>query len=119
MQKTLPLQIGVGAEIHQQAEFQFRRVNIVDHLRAMCVRQCGYGLDFENDFLEAQKVRLESMYEHSPSVGKREGRFRKKGDAEVFELDFQTLVVNRLGVTVTLLVVDRETLADDRVALLR
>src|SRR6266480_4960870 len=84
----------------------------------MLVGQYEDRFQFDDNFFKADKIRRVTLRQNTPAVAEGERRFMNCWNSLIFEFDPQAFLINRLQKTTTLLVVNFETGADDRVALL-
>lgn len=75
-------------------------------------------LDLENYFLIAYKIRLECLNQCAAAVLQCLRWFRQKWNSLKFELDLQTLMINRLEKPAALISINGKARPDDRVAVI-
>ena len=93
-------------EIHEQAESVAGGVEIIEHLGTMLIRQRRHRLDLQDDLLEADEIRLESLTKRPAFVAQWQMRLRRERNALQTQLNFQTLLIDGLSEAATFLVID-------------
>ena len=92
-------------------------MQVVQQLRAVLVDQCSDSLYLNDDFLEADEIWLVSLRQNPTTIAKSERRLRDCWNPQIFKLDAQAFLINRLQEPAAFLVINLETGADDGVTL--
>lgn len=90
---------------------------MVDHLSAVFVCQLLHRLDFQDDLVETQEVRLVLLLQGPAFVFQLQARLLTEQNSLFFEFKCQTLLVHGLDEPVALVLVCLEASAHDPVAL--
>lgn len=114
---ALVLQFGVMAKVDQNPKFKPAGFQIIENLRAMLVSKFGDGLEFDDYFVVADKIREIFLSENSTSIFKGQSRLRDCWDAAMLEFNAQTFLIHRLVEAAALVFVNFEARANDCVAL--
>src|ERR1700674_5699514 len=113
----LVVQLGVIAEVHEQAEAEAGGFQIVEHLGAVLPAELRYGLDFQDDLVVTNEIRLEVLFQRFSFVRQLDFILIAEGNLTESQLQRETLLVDRLTETIPHFVVDLETSTNDRVRL--
>src|SRR5438093_8832326 len=95
-----------------------RGLQIVVKLGAVLIGQLFDRFDFQNDFVKANEVGLVRMLEKVALIAELQGSLGAKRNILQPQFNFEALLINRLYEAAALLLVQLETRAHDRVALL-
>ena len=99
------LQFWIVAKVDQQTKFVASGFQIVVDLGAVRIGQLRYGLDFHNNPVETNKVRLISLFERHAFVSEMQIRLPLEGDVLRTELDLQAFLIGGLKEPASLLFV--------------
>jgi len=104
---------GVLAEVDEQAKFETCGLKVVVYLRAMLIREPADRLDFENDFAEADEIRLIQSLKIVALIFQLQQLLIDKGDQLVMEFESKCFLVDGLEKPISQLVIDLEAGPDD------
>src|SRR5208282_3395746 len=91
------LDLGVVAEIDEQAQATASSLQVVVNLGTMRVSQFLEGLDFENDLIEKDEIRNVFLLQRLSLVMQGEFRLRLEDESLESELHLQALLIHRLN----------------------
>jgi len=114
---TFNLDFGVMTEVHQQAQPETGRFEIILHLGAVFVGKFGDCLEFHDDFFEANKVRFILGLQPTLFVFQRQRGLGYKRNPLQTQFDLQAFLIDCLQKPAAFLPVNLETSADNLVAL--
>jgi hypothetical protein len=100
-------------EIDQQSQYLAGSFQVIDDLGAVFVAQVLCRLDFHDDFIETEKIRLISLFEGFRFVAQFQLGMLDKWDALISELHCQAFLIDRFQESVSQLIVDFETGSND------
>jgi len=92
---SLDLEFRVVTEVDEQSKLDFRRFEIVLHLGSVLIRQVLHGLEFEDDLLVADEVRLVSSSQRSGLVVECQRLLRDERNSLEAQLNLDALLIDR------------------------
>jgi len=104
------------AEVHEQTQLAAGCAEIVEQLSSMFIYQLGNCFDFDDDLVVANEIRTEFLNQSATAVLQCLLWLREKWNPLEFQLNFQTLVVDRFVKTAALVLINGKTGPDDVIA---
>jgi hypothetical protein len=115
--EAFPFEFGIGAEIHEEADFVSGGVEIIDELRGMFRCERGNGFDFYQNGVEAVEVRDVFVIQRFSPVSDFKWLLRREGDCGQREFTLEAFLINRLQESAAHTTMDFHARTDDFVAL--
>jgi hypothetical protein len=115
---ALVFQFGVMAEVDEKPKFKPARFQVIKNLSVLLVSQFGDGLQFDDYFVVADKIREIFLVENSASIFKGQSRLRNCWDAAMLEFNAQTFLIHRLVKAAALVFVNFEAGANNGITFL-
>src|ERR1035441_8742527 len=112
---ALVFELRIMTKIDKESDFMPGSVEVVDDLGAMFVGQHGNGLEFHDDFLEADEVGFVGLAKETALVLQAQRFLGGKRDALQAKFNLHALLIHGFQKTAALLLVNFEASADDAV----
>jgi hypothetical protein len=106
-------------EIHQDPEAELGGIQVIQNLSAVFVREMRNRFQFDDDFIETDEIRDESLLQRRAFVIEPQDALRVERDTLKPELQRQALMKDRLQKTTAFLLIHLKTCADDAVTFFR